>query len=493
MTESAEVVVIGAGFGGLATALSLAERGISVTLLERLGYAGGCAATYTRQQHQFEAGATLYAGLDRNGVLGRWIEEHRLPVDVDILDPAIEFRSPTVSIPVHRERQKFIDEWCALPGAPREAIQRFFRFQQRAAAGLWHFLEDPELLPPWRPTSLLRAGTRAISVAPLLPWITRPLEDLLRAHRLEQFTPLRDYLDSASQITVQCGVDEAEVSFALGAIDYVHRGAAHVRGGIGALSAALVDRIRQLGGTVSLACRATEITRGDASWRIETRRGPIEANWVVANLLPTQLRQFSFASTWPVAERLEELSSPLRDAWGACMLYRTIRDDGLSPAPHHLQLRRRVGGRAIEGEHVFCSLSGAGDGQRSPRPGERTMTVSTHVPLERWRRANDPGAYVERVQAVMRETIRSLAPELDERTTQEWTASPRTFERFTGRPEGCVGGIPRRAGLDHYLKIGPQRIAPNFALVGDSVFPGQSILATALGGVRVAEMIARSR
>ena len=90
-------------------------------------------------------------------------------------------------------------------------------------------------------------------------------------------------------------------------------------------------------------------------------------------------------------------------------------------------------------------------------------------------------------------SIRSRAPELDERTTQEWTASPRTFERFTGRPEGCVGGIPRRAGLDHYLKIGPQRIAPNFALVGDSVFPGQSILATALGGVRVAEMIARSR
>ena len=493
MNDFSEVVVVGAGFGGLATALSLAERGISVTLLERLGYAGGCAATYTRRQHQFEAGATLFAGLDREGVLGRWIADHRLPVDVEILDPAIEFRSPTASFPVHRDRKKFVEELCALPDAPRRAIEPFFRFQRRAAAGLWRFLEDPELLPPWRPASLWRAGVRATAVAPLLPWLARPLDDLLRAHKLEDFTPLRDYLDSASQITVQCGVDEAEISFALGAIDYVHRGAAHVRGGIGALASAIVDRIEQLGGKVALACRATEIERRGSRWRIETRRGPIECDWVVANLIPRQLRSFAFAKESPVSDRLDAFSRPLDDAWGACMLYRTIRDEGLSATPHHLQLRRRAGGRAIEGEHVFCSISGAADGDRSPRPGERTMTVSTHVPLPRWRHAPDRAAYVEGIQEAMRTTIRSLAPELDDRTTQEWTASPRTFERFTGRPEGCVGGVPRRAGIDHYLRIGPQRIAPNFALVGDSVFPGQSILATALGGVRVAEMISRAR
>lgn len=70
-------------------------------------------------------------------------------------------------------------------------------------------------------------------------------------------------------------------------------------------------------------------------------------------------------------------------------------------------------------------------------------------------------------------------------------ASPRTFERYTGRARGAVGGIPRRAGLSAYARLGPVRVQRRFYLVGDSVFPGQSALATATGGVRVAEAVHR--
>jgi phytoene dehydrogenase-like protein len=66
-------------------------------------------------------------------------------------------------------------------------------------------------------------------------------------------------------------------------------------------------------------------------------------------------------------------------------------------------------------------------------------------------------------------------------------ASPRTFERFTGRPEGLVGGVPRRAGAGQYLRFGNPELLPGLALVGDSVFPGQSTLAAALGGWKAAE------
>lgn len=34
-------------------------------------------------------------------------------------------------------------------------------------------------------------------------------------------------------------------------------------------------------------------------------------------------------------------------------------------------------------------------------------------------------------------------------------ASPRTFERFTQREGGAVGGVPRRAGLHHYHPLSP--------------------------------------
>jgi phytoene dehydrogenase-like protein len=52
-----------------------------------------------------------------------------------------------------------------------------------------------------------------------------------------------------------------------------------------------------------------------------------------------------------------------------------------------------------------------------------------------------------------------------------------------------VGGVPRRAGLHNYEGIWPAPVAPGLYLVGDSVFPGQSTLATAIGGQRVARRI----
>jgi len=55
-----------------------------------------------------------------------------------------------------------------------------------------------------------------------------------------------------------------------------------------------------------------------------------------------------------------------------------------------------------------------------------------------------------------------------------------------------VGGLPRRVGVGSYAGIGPSQVLDGVWLVGDSVFPGQSALATAIGGVRTALDVRRS-
>jgi phytoene dehydrogenase-like protein len=102
------------------------------------------------------------------------------------------------------------------------------------------------------------------------------------------------------------------------------------------------------------------------------------------------------------------------------------------------------------------------------------------------------GAYIARIQGRMREVIAARAPEWSEQVVFAMTASPRTFQRFTGRSGGAVGGIPRRAGIRHYLSAWPRPVIPGLWMVGDSVFPGQSTLATAIGGVRTAAQVARA-
>ena len=91
--ERVDVAVIGAGFGGLGAALSLAERGADVALLETLSYPGGCASTYRRRGCRFESGATLFSGFGEGQLFADWIARHGLDVRVDFLDPVVTLRS----------------------------------------------------------------------------------------------------------------------------------------------------------------------------------------------------------------------------------------------------------------------------------------------------------------------------------------------------------------------------------------------------------------
>ena len=47
--DSPNIVVIGAGIGGLTTAAVLAKAGLQVTVLEAHIYPGGCAGTFYHQ------------------------------------------------------------------------------------------------------------------------------------------------------------------------------------------------------------------------------------------------------------------------------------------------------------------------------------------------------------------------------------------------------------------------------------------------------------
>jgi len=65
--------------------------------------------------------------------------------------------------------------------------------------------------------------------------------------------------------------------------------------------------------------------------------------------------------------------------------------------------------------------------------------------------------------------------------------TPITFQRFTRRAWGWVGGLPQTR-LRLLQTRGPRQM-PGVWMVGDSIFPGQSTAAVALGGLRVAHSI----
>ena len=58
-----DVVVIGAGNGGLTSALTLARAGRKVMLLERHNVPGGCATSFVRGRFEFEVALHQLSGM----------------------------------------------------------------------------------------------------------------------------------------------------------------------------------------------------------------------------------------------------------------------------------------------------------------------------------------------------------------------------------------------------------------------------------------------
>lgn len=491
VAERFDVAVIGAGFGGLGAALTLAEAGQCVVLFEALSYPGGCASTFSRGGYRFDAGATLLSGLAEGQLMRRWIDAYAPELELHRPDPVITLRSPELELAVPAERAAFIDALAALPGAPEARLRAFFDEQRRVADALWALFDEPDLLPPFGPGALLTHLRRSPRYLPLLRLVGRPLVAALRRHGLEGFAPLRQVLDAICQITVQTSAAQAEAPFAMGAMDYTFRGAGHVRGGVGALAWGLTRGVEALGGQLRLASRVRGLSREGDGWRVRARGGDVFARAVVANLLPQALAPLAGLQGHP---RLQADARQVASGWGAAMLYL-----GAGPGAsdlreaHHIELILDPSRPMIEGNHLFCSFSAVDEPGRAP-PGHRAVTVSTHVPMRALLALPEAerGAYIQRVQDRMRAGIAARLPRLAWATALELPASPRTFARFTRRPEGYVGGVPRVAGLQHYAGLVPRPVVPGLYVVGDSSFPGQSTLATAIGGVKTAQRLLRA-
>lgn len=487
--DAFDVAVVGAGFGGLGAALSLAERGKSVVLLEALTYPGGCAATFHKKGIAYEAGATLFSGLGPKQAFTRWIDRHSLDIQVQWPDPVVTIRTPGHEVHVHADRARFIDDLCARPGAPVAALRRFFAIQQRVAEPLWALFDAPEHLPPLCLAAVAHHARRLTAYAPALRFVGRPLTSVFAAAGLSAWEPFDAWATALCQITVQCAPDVAEAPFALTSLDYPWRGTGHIRGGIGALAKALASTVATLGGEVRYASRVAGLERQGADWVVVGPRGSVRARAVVANVLPADLAKLLTRSVDDLG--LSRLDTAVRSGWGAVMLYLVVRPpEGASPNALHFDLVVDPSKPYTDGNHAFVSVA-----PWSPDvpEGRRTATISTHIDATALA-ALAPEARADRVAAVqerLRNTVQQLLPEWSVGIDHAMTASPRTFERFTKRSGGYVGGVPRRTGLRQYLDAWPHEPVPGVWLVGDTVFPGQSTVATAVGGLRVAEAIVR--
>ncbi|UCD98104.1 MAG: FAD-dependent oxidoreductase [Chloroflexota bacterium] len=488
------VVVIGAGFGGLAAAAELSRRGFEVTVLEAHVYPGGSAGTFFHQGYRFDAGATLAGGFAPGSVMDKLGRQFDIDWQHSLTD---------IAMLIHLADGSSITRWTE-PEAWRservthfgKSAEQFWDWQENTADALWDLTLR---LPPWPVQSsrdtleLIKKGfawMRAVSQAGkiyLIPSIFSDAFKPVSAHLPREAEKLRQFIDAQLLISAQTTSRYANALYSSAALDLARQGVAHVPGGMGGMADKLTTAVRQNGGNVYFRQEVTRVRKEpNGSFIVETKRKTeFPADIIIFNLPPWNIARIL---TQELPARLRDLPHMPKRGWGAFMVY-----IGLDRAqiPNNLPLHHQVIVQEpiAEGNSIFMSLSPEWDKSRAPA-GKRALTISTHTQLQPWweLQRNDPVAYAERKDAYTERIISAaerVIPNL--RTSAELVlpGTPLTFERFTRRAWGWVGGFPQTSLFQTW---GPH-LSAGLWMVGDSIFPGQSVPAVMLAGVRVARSL----
>jgi phytoene dehydrogenase-like protein len=426
-----QIIVVGAGIGGLTAGALLAHRGYSVLLLEQGGIPGGCASTFKRKGFTFDVGATQVAGLEPGGIHHRIFSELEIASpEASLCDPACAVFLPgeTTPINVWRDPNRWqVERQQQFPGS-----EPFWQLLTELFHYSWAFQSRSPILPPrnlwdlWQLTKAVRPDTLLT-----LPHVFSTVGDALRSYGLADNQRLRTFLDLQLKLYSQVDAEETALLYAATALSVSQepQGLFHLHGSMQALSDRLVAALERDGGklllrhTVEHICtKAGKVVgvriRNQRTGEIWTEpTDHVVANVTVQNLVKlvegeekedTETRRHGDAEIFSpqpspsvqnskfkaqnskffqgYRRRVEKLPP----ASGAFVIYLGVDQSAIpSNCPPHLQFLYDYNSPIGENNSLFVSVSQASDG-RAPE-GKATIIASSFTDTGLWWDKGGPG------------------------------------------------------------------------------------------------------
>jgi UDP-galactopyranose mutase len=274
----ARVVVVGGGFGGLASALRLAKLGHDVTLVERSAELGGALSEVRADGFAWDAGPTytllpaVVRDLFRKS--GRPVERELELVPLDVVREHRFEDGTSVRLPSGRAAQlRAFDELGA--GLGRRWVDHVASYAED-----WDVVRRGYLENPWRPDALPR------ELAARLDGRESMAKRLKRTFKDERLRMV------AGHPFVAEGHDLRNVSSWAGMTAYVEQrfGAWTVEGGMARLGDALAARLATRRATVLTGTEAADVVvRAGRAVAVTTDAGELDADVVVCAVDPRRL------------------------------------------------------------------------------------------------------------------------------------------------------------------------------------------------------------
>jgi phytoene dehydrogenase-like protein len=463
-----EVLVVGAGIGGLTVASLLAKRGVDVCLLEREPRVGGCAAAFENFGYQFEHVYGLFSGWGRGEIHERVNSELGLTtLQTEHLDPNYVVRIGDAEVRVQPDDAQFYSELRrAFPECAEAAVESYAKLTRVGDVLHRAALDWPELF--WsskvrRIYELLRHnGSECVA-----------LDGVSADSQLRKTSGrFRSFLDAQLRLFTQGDSSQLSYLSAAYAVSKTRADMFAIRGGAPALAEALALSFKQHGGKLRLNTPVLRLSYNSAG----TAVGVDLLSGETVRVNRAIVSNLTVWDTYGKLVGLNRTPSPIRKMLtqlrgrGAYLIYMGV-DHG-RPVPEHLLSVSESGD--AEDEFMF-SMAPAWD-NRAPE-GKRAATVHFLTDVEDWFTFHQDERDAEDQDQRMLEkcwaSLHRAVPELGSAAEVIDTATPRTFYESTRRKLGMVGGvIPSR---DFWLPGPPfETSLPNVVAISDTTDPFSS-------------------
>jgi phytoene dehydrogenase-like protein len=496
-----DVVVVGAGIGGLTAGALLAKRGLSTLVVEHHYLPGGCCTALRRQGFSFDVGPELLYGFEEQGYNPHRFVMNELGADIDMIRHDYVYRMRFADggvVTFWRDQERFLAELCGRYPHEEAGIRALWADM----ASVYDAVMGGELVEVVPPSEVIR-GRAGINPNADPEALARVGELMVRDSRwfIDQYVSdpgLINFFDIVAATFTSC--DLAETPAILTAVMFIdnHAGGSCYAADTPQMLSNLLERsIEDHGGQLLYRQRVEEILIDDGVARgvrlaegTEIRAGAVVSNATVWNLYGGLVRPEHIDP-----ERME-WAHTFEPTFSFLVAYLGL-DASVIPADFgHVEMIV-ADATGFEGEGNFnIELPSVEDPARCP-PGTHAMTVVSPN-RTRWPRPWEPGYRSEDYEALKeRETedlldrMERVLPGLRSAIRVMEIGTPTTVERYTLRNWGNLGGP--KPSLGRHMLERPRAHSDwgHLYLCGDSTVMGEGVVASTSSGIGAANMVLR--
>ncbi len=475
-----DVLVIGAGIGGLTAAALLARRGLKVMVIEQSHYVGGFCANFRRGRgkYVFDIGVHDISGLGPQGPV-RWLLR-RLDLEerIEFVRTCHQYILADINFVVPPVANQLVADLAALFPGQKKQVEEFFKEMHAVYLELYRNIEEnggaPR--PPADPDKMMNFPATCPHI---IRWEHATYRQMLAHYfddaRIEQLLmALTSYI---------CDDPQAATVMQMAPIfGYYFDGGYYPKGGSGRFSQTLAESIKSDGGTILLRQEVVKImVENGTACGVRLADGKIlRARVIVSNADARKTLQDLVGEQHLPDTYVRQTLSKLQPTTSIAEVFLAL---DYEPPISSITIYK-----PLPDLELGLNLPSKIDPSLAP-PGHHVMTLMAFVSQPEaalWKRTE--ADYKSRKAALAEKLIRqaeALLPDLRQHIVAMDAATPATITRYTGHSAGAIYGM---SGVQNQ-RLPIQTPLRNLYLAGAGAWPGSGIEAVVISGILAANFI----